>query len=256
MKLINKLLQKRIHNFPKNVDFNNIKIEIKDEREEEYLETHYYRIKKTLEILEPKPKDKVLEVGCDSGLFSMILKEKFDIELKAVEIVEEKIKTAKQRGINVQKTDIEKDKLPFNDNYFDMVIFAEVIEHLSNPLPILSEIKRVVKPTGTVIISTPNAVGFSARYSHLLGASPHHPPFLETKSSKGDYGIHHFEFTIKQFKDLLEKNGYKIEKVVFSRFNHQRRGIILKIIERLSLSKPTRSDIMIFKCKVYENNSN
>ena len=57
------LLQKRIHNFfPKTVDFNGIKIEIKEDHEKEYLETHNCRIKKTLEILETKPKDKVLEI--------------------------------------------------------------------------------------------------------------------------------------------------------------------------------------------------
>lgn len=226
-----------------------------DEREKEYLETHDHRIKKTLEILDPKPKDKILEIGCDSGLFSLILKNKFDIELKAVEAAEEKIETAKQRGVDVEKTNIETEKLPFNDNSFDVIIFTEVIEHLSNPLFVLSEIKRVVKTNGSVIISTPNAVGLSARYNHLLGANPHNPSFLETKSSKGKYGVHRFELTIRQCKDLLEKTGYKIEKLVFSRFNHKRRGIILKIIERLSLLKPNWSDIMIFKCKIHENNS-
>ena len=84
-----------------------------------------------------------------------------------------------------------------------------------------------------------------------MGVNPHHPPFLKVKNvRKGQYGVHRFEYSIEQLKELLEDNDYKIEKMVFSRYNHQRRGIITKIIERLSLSKPTRSDIMIFKCKV------
>ena len=227
-------------------------LEIEDEWEKEYLETSDHRIKKTLEILKPKPKDKILEIGCDSGLFSLIIKERFkDIQHQAIEVAPERINTALSRGIDVKKVDVEKEQLPFNNNSFDIVLFTETIEHLVSPLLILSEIKRVIKPAGTVIISTPNAVGLFARYNHLLGISPHHPPFLETKDSrKGKYGLHRFELTISQCKDLLEQNGYKIERVVFSRYNHQRRGMIVKIIERLSLSKPTRSDMMIFKCKV------
>ena len=226
-------------------------IEIKEDWEEEYLETSDHRIKKTLKILKPEPRDKVLEIGCDSGLFSLILKEKFkDIKHQAVEIDPERIKMAVSRGIDVQKVDVEKEKLPFGDNYFDIILFTEVMEHLSNPLLTLSEIKRVVKPKGTVIISTPNTVGLFARYNHLFGCSPHHIPFLEINSRKGKYGVHRFTLTLRQCKDLLEKNGYKIEKIVFSRYNHQRRGIFVKIIERLSLLKPTWADIMFFKCKV------
>ena len=75
--------------------FNGIKIESKGEWEREYIETHYYRIKKTLEILDLKPKDRVLEIGCDSGLFSLILKERFkNIEHFAIEISSERIKMA------------------------------------------------------------------------------------------------------------------------------------------------------------------
>jgi len=247
------LLRKKINNFfPKIVYFDDVKVEIKEEWEEEYLETSYYRIKKTLGLLESNPKNRVLEIGCDSGLFALIFKDKFkDInEYQAVEVEQERVKTALSRGISVTEVNVEKEKLPFVDNYFDVVLFGEVIEHLLNPLLVLSEIKRVIKPTGTVIVSTPNAVGLFARYNHLIGVSPHHPPFLKFKDpQKGQYGVHRFEFTIGQLKDLLKDNGYKIEETVFSRYNHQRRGIITKIVERLSLSKPTRSDLMIFKCK-------
>ena len=248
------LLQKQIHNFsPKVVDFDGAKFEIKEEWEEEYLETSYYRIKKTLELLEPKPKDKVLEIGCDSGLFALIFKERFkDIsEYQAVEVEQERVKTALSRGISVARINVEKEKLPFGDNYFDVVLFGEVIEHLLDPLLVLSEIKRVIKSTGAVIVSTPNAVGLFARYNHLIGVSPHHPPFLKFRDpQKGQYGVHRFEYTRGQLKDLLEDNGYKIEEMAFSRFNHQRRGMITKIVERLSLSKSSRSDMMIFKCRV------
>ena len=183
-------------------NFNGIKIKLNEDWEREYIETSYHRIKKTLSILKLKPGDKILEIGCDSGLFSLILKGKFkDIKHQAVEINPERIKVAIFRGIDVRKVDVEKEKLPFGDNCFDVILFTEVLEHLSNPLLSLSEIKRVVKLNGTVIISTPNAVGLFARYNHLFGCSPHHIPFLEINSRKGKYGVHRFELTFRQCKD-------------------------------------------------------
>lgn len=238
--------------FPKTVKFGDLELEVREPWEEEYLETGRCRIEKTLEIIQAKPGDKVLEIGCDSGLFALIFKDRFKVtNYRAVEVSRERLATAKERGMDVLEVDVAKEKLPFESDFFDLVIFTEVLEHLADPLPALAEIKRVVKSNGRVIISTPNSVGLFARYNHLLGVPPHNPVFLDDeKSRKGKYGAHRFELTFNQAKELLEKSGFRVEQTVFSRFNHQRRGLIVKIIERLSLSKSTRSDMMIFKCRV------
>jgi SAM-dependent methyltransferase len=58
---------------------------------------------------------------------------------------------------NVKKCDIELESLPFKDNSFDIVLMMEVFEHLGrNPVFALLEIRRVLKPGGTFIMSTPN----------------------------------------------------------------------------------------------------
>jgi len=232
--------------------FDDIRIKSKKDWEGKYLETHYCRIKKTLETMRSVSGNKVLEIGCDSGLFSLIFKKTFkNIEHLAVEVDQEKIDVAVSRNINVVKVNVETEKLPFDNDYFDIVLFTEVIEHLSNPLFVLSEIRRVTKQNGNVIISTPNAVGLFSRYNHLFGSTPYYVPFLKNKDSKkGKYSAHRFELTLGQMKRLLEENNYKIENIIFTRFNHQQRGIIPKIIERLSLLKKSWSDIMIFKCKI------
>ncbi len=63
---------------------------------------------------------------------------------------------------------IENDRFPFSDNVFDLVIFAEIIEHLLNdPCRVMREIKRVLKPNGTLILTTPNDQG-SAEDIRLL----------------------------------------------------------------------------------------
>lgn len=236
----------------------NIKTSTLDAAEEEYLETSHCRIKETLKILDLKPGQKVLDVGCYSGLFSAIIMEKFPgIDLSAVEIDDKRISMARTRGIKVFKADMEKENLPFADNYFDAVVFLETIEHLASPLKILAEIKRVVRPEGEVIVSTPNSVGLFARYSHLRGVTPHYIHFLRSaniqRGHKNVYSYHRFELNLQQAVDLLVENGYIVKRVKMTRFNHCRRGWLIKLIERLSLLKTSWSDMMIFKCGVEKN---
>lgn len=233
----------------------NIETPTLDAAEEEYLETSRCRIKETLKILDFKPGQKVLDIGCYSGLFSAIVMEKFPgIDLSAVEIDDKRISMAITRGIKVFKADMEKENLPFADNYFDAVLFLETIEHLANPLKILAEIKRVIKPGGEVVISTPNSVGLFARYSHLQGATPYYIHFLHSaniqRGHKNVYSYHRFELNLRQAMDLLVENGYIVKQIKMTRFNHLRRGWIIKLIEYLSLLKSSWSDMMIFKCGV------
>ena len=59
-------------------------------------------------------------------------------------------------GLDVNDLDFEKDKFNLADNSIDCVFALGVIEHLSNPANILSEIYRILRPGGIVYCSTPN----------------------------------------------------------------------------------------------------
>lgn len=85
--------------------------------------------------------------------------------------------TAKLRllGADVTAADINEEKpeyvqanmekpLPFEDEVFDAVISLEGIEHVLNPYDLFSELSRVLKPGGVLIISTPNVQSFFSRY--------------------------------------------------------------------------------------------
>ncbi len=59
-------------------------------------------------------------------------------------------------GFDIFDADFEKERIPANDNSFDIVICLALIEHLADPGFFLSEIKRVLKPGGVVWLSTPD----------------------------------------------------------------------------------------------------
>ncbi len=99
---------------------------------------------------------KLLDVGCGDGVALYLLQQALpELELYGVDPSEEALEVARKkiRGVKVEKST--SDSLPFEDDFFDIVISSDVIEHVDNPELMLSEMKRVAKAGATLIIGTP-----------------------------------------------------------------------------------------------------
>lgn len=97
--------------------------------------------------------DKILEIGCCVGNFVAVEPKSIvgvDIDPDAIEVCE-------KRGLNCKQMDCTH-KFSFPDNYFDGVFACQVIEHLSDPLFFMKEIRRVLKPGGKAVIYTPDYI--------------------------------------------------------------------------------------------------
>ncbi len=102
------------------------------------------RIREYTLSLVPKETQSILDVGCGSAWVAKALQRsgRFLCSLD--------ISTQNHVGIAVDSY-----HLPFQDNSFDTIIAAEIIEHLNNPEVFVAELLRVIKPSGAIIISTP-----------------------------------------------------------------------------------------------------
>jgi SAM-dependent methyltransferase len=60
------------------------------------------------------------------------------------------------------------DRLPFDTGTFDIVYAVEVLEHLQNPYAFISDVYRIVKPGGKILLSVPNTLNLSSRISYFL----------------------------------------------------------------------------------------
>lgn len=96
----------------------------------------------------------MLDLGCGDGTMSAGAAYKVK-DIYCVDPSLHALRLLKKRNIeNMYPVNALGEYLPFRDNFFDGVFNIFVIEHLSNPYPMLKEIHRVLKPTGELVIAT------------------------------------------------------------------------------------------------------
>ncbi|MBI3034053.1 class I SAM-dependent methyltransferase [Candidatus Woesearchaeota archaeon] len=154
---------------------------------------------------------KLLDVGCGDGSFSARLKPLYDaygIELNPVAY-----KKARAFGIKAVRHDLAK-KFPFQDNYFDVVYSAEVIEHIYDTDFYLSEIYRVLKPGGIFLVTTPNIASLTDRFRLLLGKRPSPIEYRLGMDTNG----HIRGYTFADLASQLRNHGFVVVKQTTSNF--------------------------------------
>jgi len=153
----------------------------------------------------PSEYSKVLEIGCNEGGFRQFVSK--PCEYWGVEPFEE--------AANVAKTKIDKVLVGFYDkvadeipnNYFDLVIANDVIEHMEQPWNFLQSIKRKITVNSSIVLSIPNVRYYENLKKLLLYKDWEY-------ENCGILDITHLRFfTEKSIIRLLSENGYQIEKI-------------------------------------------
>lgn len=104
---------------------------------------------------------KTLDVGC--GLGGMV---DYRPQTMGVDINPHNVEYGKERGLAV--TLMVEDQLPFANAQFDCALLDNVLEHLAKPKPLLQEIKRILVPSGRLVIGVPGLLGMKADSDHKV----------------------------------------------------------------------------------------
>ena len=189
----------------------------------EYLRAAFNRIYFTLNLIRKnylKSEGDILEIGSFPFFFSTALSELSDDHLTGIvapdniwpghphsttkDSVTIKIKD-KQYPVNYWKLNVEKDPFPFEDQSFDMVLCAEVLEHLiQSPGSMMREINRVLKPGGILILTTPNGLFWQYIYKLMFYGK------WEQYSRYGVYGRHNRMWALNEIDDFLAGNNFRV----------------------------------------------
>ncbi len=194
-------------------------------------------------LITPAKKAKILDIGVYRA--ELILDRVNNIkkpEIFAVDLDSQAISSCKKMGIKAKKYNIEKG-LPYKTNYFDIVSANQIVEHLVDIDMFFSEINRVLKPNGYVILSTENLSSWHNLFALLLGwqAFSQH---ISTKKNVGNplklnleiggskHDCHLQIFTPRGLCDLAQMYNLKVEKR-FGAGYYPFRGILSKLLSRI-----------------------
>lgn len=155
----------------------------------------------------PENANKVLDVGCGEGTFGGLIKSVRDVEVWGVEICKDAAVLAEIKLDKVLVGTIEEcsKKLPFN--YFDCVIFNDVLEHLIDPWIVLKEIKSTIKQDGYVLSSIPNVRYYDNVKKLIIDKQWRY-------DSEGILDKTHLRFfTIESIREMFASCGYQIIRI-------------------------------------------
>ena len=155
-------------------------------------------------LLQAIPSDitTILDVGCGMGEFSDIM-ENLGYDVFRVDGADHCVRYNHEKGHKCDQIDFEFGTLPFATNMFDAAVSLDVIEHLWNTDHYLSEIQRVVKPNGYIILSTPNYNYLRYRILCSIG-----------KFESFTYKSRHKKFyTVNSFKNTVESRANAVKIV-------------------------------------------
>lgn len=145
----------------------------------------------------------ILDIGCASGYLARELKRDHNF-VAGVDISEKHITEAKKVLDEAYALDIENDPWPVSlvEKKFDIIICGEVIEHLFDQDAFLEKVKILLRPSGKLIMTTPNFLLWNSRIRMLFGQFG----FKEVLYDKSH--IHLMSY--RGFHEKIIQHGYRI----------------------------------------------
>ena len=166
--------------------------------------------------------NRILDIGCGSGMLLFQFRDNFK-QLVGLEYSKHRLK---QASVNLAEQDFiavqgSAEHMPeIESNSIDRIVSADTIEHIPDVYTATSEMFRVLKPGGELVINTPNVAFIKKRILLVLGRFP--------STSQNNEGIgsdilfdggHLHYFTYRSLRIVLEKAGFNmVKKIGYGKF--------------------------------------
>jgi len=241
------------------------------------LGSHLERLRKAeIEIIKPalRPGMKVLELGGGNG-YQAYLMSSFGCEVTSIDIATRQ--SSRKTYYAVQEYDGE--RIPFLDKSFDVVFSSSVLEHVRDLPTMLSEIQRVLKPSGLAVHVLPNCSWrfwtsiahylfvFKYVFENLQGEDELGMSSLKEKEKSkgkmhlvkraifpGPHGIYSnafselYHFSKRRWATIFKKNGFDILKIMGNKLFYTGYGLFPRISLR---SRQRIANFLGSSCYIY-----
>ena len=193
-----------------------------DEGTQRYIQTHLTRLEKTLAITPPGgPADRILEMGAYLQITPALHTRLGYGEVRGCYYgpagqVDCRTRTSshgEQFSCALELFNAEKDPFPYESEYFSTVLCCELLEHLTeDPMHMLAEINRILRPDGSLVLTTPNIGSLRAIAGILEGYHPGFFPAYIRPPANGEQpeARHNREYTAREIVLLFHYSGFEV----------------------------------------------
>lgn len=158
------------------------------------------RYKIILNELRRRQKGRLLDIGCGEGvLLEGARRHGFDVS--GIDCSERAVEICHRKNLDVVCLDIEDQGLPFNEE-FDVIIAADVIEHLHDHYKFLASVNNCLREKGLLFLTTPNSSWLFYRAYYLLGKTP----------TQIQNPLHLRFFSLSHLLRICRDQGFSLEK--------------------------------------------
>ncbi|HEY3541368.1 MAG TPA: class I SAM-dependent methyltransferase [Gaiellaceae bacterium] len=167
-------------------------------------------------VREQLPCEAFLDAGCGDGRYLAALAAELPARRAGVDLSERILETARQR-VDADFRQGSLEALPFADAEFDVVLCSQVIEHVLDAEAALRELARVLRPGGTLVISTDNERNYVTRLLNAPRSAVVRA--LRLHGARGRIESPATPYTRARFRELLERGGLTVERLETFRFH-------------------------------------
>jgi 2-polyprenyl-3-methyl-5-hydroxy-6-metoxy-1,4-benzoquinol methylase len=172
---------------------------------------------------------RLLDIGCGEGFF-LFNAFKAGYITKGIELSQDAAAYAiREFGLDIEAKPFEEQRLP--ENHFDVVTLWQVLEHVPYPLTVLKEVRRILKPDGLLVVSTPNIEGIPAK---ILG-----------KRWWNIRRIHTNQFTTRTLMSILGNAGFRNISSASYKECISLLMLFIPILRHLKLYEPLRNSFSL-----------
>ena len=220
-----------------------------------YVESHLTRLQKTLAITPSGgPEDRVLEMGAYLQITPALKNRLGYGEVRGCYYgpagqVDHRTVTSESGetfACEIDLFDAEKDCFPYPNESYSTVLCCELLEHLaSDPMHMMLEIHRILKPGGSLVLTTPNLASLRSLAGILQGFNPQlFSSFIRPRNGVVD-ARHAREYTPYELRKLLEDSGFEVTLLETGPFREEPKpeyAWVEHLLDRYLLSREHRGD--------------
>ncbi len=154
----------------------------------------------------PEKAERILDLGCGTGLLGEFLKKKYQAPVVGITYSAEEAEKSRSKMDEVFCADL--NHFDFSKiGSFDLVICSHVLEHLTESKRVVQQLQKIVSARGVLVVALPNVLYWKQRWEFLRGR------FQYTECGLMDTThVRFFDWSTAQ--ELLTQNGWKIEKAI------------------------------------------